>query len=127
MVLMLLAIDASGHLFAWTAARRQDGWVFFWVSLGMLRMYLVFAALVPRFDCNGFPAWVGGLFNTLRCYQPRSPSPWNFCIAIASRARHGVFTCTIGLVGFSQETSISFCARGAEINDVPETPDCWLG
>jgi len=39
MVLMLLAIDATGHLFAWTATRHKDGWVFFWVSLGWLRIY----------------------------------------------------------------------------------------
>ena len=39
MVLMLLAIDATGHLFAWTATRRKDGWLFLWVSLGLLRRY----------------------------------------------------------------------------------------
>ena len=38
MVLMLLAIDATGHS-AWTATRRKDSWVFFWVSLRLLRMY----------------------------------------------------------------------------------------
>jgi hypothetical protein len=47
-------------------------------------------------------------------------------ISLQRRSLWRIYVYYRGFVGFSKETSISF-VREAEINDVPETPDCWLG
>ena len=86
MVLMLLAIDATGHLFAWTATRRKDGWAFFWVSLGWLRK-MVFSRRMANPSLGSpvqaagwtypFEDWSPLLRSCLRCCK-KSREPMTF-------------------------------------------------
>ena len=101
MVLMLLAIDATGHLFAWTATRRKDGWAFFWVSLGWLRIYSLCRSR-SKIRPNDFLAWAGGRLthcaftSHVRSRRGISVSRWLRELAMA------YLRVLSGLVGFSK-------------------------